>query len=84
MVTFFLAFSIMCFRSGDNATIGILSFAWAVIVLLLLWCISASFEHTIYETHWLGRKYRALRDAVGARFRKWGVGKETISEKDNV
>ncbi|KAF9448056.1 hypothetical protein P691DRAFT_705693 [Macrolepiota fuliginosa MF-IS2] len=78
MITFFLAFSIMCFQSKDKATIGILTFAWTSIVLLLLWCLSASYEYTVYETHWFGRKYRALRNAIGTRLKNRSVVSERL------
>ncbi|KAF9445937.1 hypothetical protein P691DRAFT_241096 [Macrolepiota fuliginosa MF-IS2] len=80
MITFFLAFSIMCFQSDDKATMGILGFSWALIVLLLGWCISMLSGYTTDEMHWIIQtKYEALKKAVGVRSANLNPGREATS-----
>lgn len=74
----------MCYQSHDKTAIGILTCAWAAIMLLLLWCISMSFERTVYKTHWLGTMHDALRTLISDGFDKWHSAKEQTSEKASV
>lgn len=85
MVTFFLAFSIMCYQSRDEVAIAILTSAWVIIVLLLLWCISMSYEPTAYEgLVWLRRKLDELKQIVGEKLKSCNTIKEHIFEEASV
>ncbi|EKM77279.1 hypothetical protein AGABI1DRAFT_130367 [Agaricus bisporus var. burnettii JB137-S8] len=85
MVTFFLAFSIMCYQSRDKVAIAILTAAWVTTVLFLLWCISMSYESTLYEAFvWPSRKFNELKHLIGEKLKSRSTIKEHVSEEASV
>ena len=56
MISFFIAFSILCFGSGDALTIFMMSFTCFACFILLLWCVSAAYEDKPFWKPWLLRK----------------------------
>ncbi|KAF9010175.1 hypothetical protein BDQ17DRAFT_1004707 [Cyathus striatus] len=55
MMSFLLAFSLLCFESGDLITVILIGICWFILGLFLLWCISSSFETSPYYYPWLFR-----------------------------
>jgi hypothetical protein len=56
MTSFLIAFSIMCFGSGDAPTILMMSVTCFTLCILLLWCISAVYEDKPFWYPWLLRR----------------------------
>ncbi|KAF9467883.1 hypothetical protein BDZ94DRAFT_1247985 [Collybia nuda] len=70
---FLAAFSFMCYTSNDNPTYFLMSIGWFTLILLLLWCASASFETQAYfyplpTRIWL--KFRGKYEGWRVRLRK--------------
>ncbi|KJA18441.1 hypothetical protein HYPSUDRAFT_45303 [Hypholoma sublateritium FD-334 SS-4] len=56
MLSFLIAFSVMCFGSGDILTIFMMSVTCFTLFILFLWCISASYEKRPFWYPWIMRK----------------------------
>ncbi|KAJ7444796.1 hypothetical protein B0H11DRAFT_437351 [Mycena galericulata] len=44
MVSFFAAFSLMCFEDADRVTRTLVAIVWAAVVALILWCVFTAWE----------------------------------------
>ncbi|KAF8155634.1 hypothetical protein B0H34DRAFT_659915 [Crassisporium funariophilum] len=64
MVSFLVAFSIMCFGSHDSVTIVMMSVTWFTLCSLLAWCVSVSYEDQPFWYPWPFRQWRWFKEAV--------------------
>jgi len=79
VTSFLAAFSFMCYVTGDKITYALISFAWASLVMFVLWCISTSFEKEPYLDLLIFRLWSSQRE----KFRTWIGGRDqTDAEQD--
>ncbi|KAF8814771.1 hypothetical protein BYT27DRAFT_7205739 [Phlegmacium glaucopus] len=64
LISFLAAFSIMCFGSPDQVSIMMMSIALLTLCLLLLWCISLSYENQPFWYPWPFRQWRLLKESI--------------------
>ncbi|KAF8814774.1 hypothetical protein BYT27DRAFT_7081775, partial [Phlegmacium glaucopus] len=64
LISFLAAFSIMCFGSQDHITIIMMSITLLTLCLLLLWCISLSYENQPFWYAWPFRQWRLLKESI--------------------
>ena len=63
MVGFLVAFSLMCYGTGDKIVIVLVSITWFVLIFLLLWCISMLHEGLSFSDLYQGLR-RRLKDSI--------------------
>ncbi|KAF8884903.1 hypothetical protein CPB84DRAFT_1850531 [Gymnopilus junonius] len=66
-VSFLAAFSLMCFSSHDVLTIIMITISGAVLLSLLFWSISVSFEKKPFWYPWLFRRFQSIIQTEGIR-----------------
>ena len=63
MVGFLVAFSLMCYGTGDKIVTVLMSITWLMLFLLLMWCISMLHEGLSFSDLYQGL-CRRLKDSI--------------------
>lgn len=71
MVGFLVAFSLMCFSTGDNIVIIVVSITWFTLCSLLLWWVSVLNEDRSFSELYQGLSSRFKDSMKGFFYRVW-------------